>query len=157
MMGKRSAFPNLKWGMTIVVLVALCGGISKDAWGDHQMDPSVYGEKTKFQKGVPLQFPDLQLVYLGRRQREVADHRVVLLEDFEITQGDHKASFTYHHGFPGEIAAQGFEINQHSYMMELDATLSIKDPKSHLLKDDELILWHKKDFDVVLKKAYGQK
>jgi len=144
---------------TILILAALSGGFPNHAWGNQKMIPSAYGERTKFQKDVPLQFPDLQLVYRGQRRFEssVRKNAFTYVEDFEANQGDHQVEVSYSHGFPGIIQPKEFTIKGQSFVLEMELTISIKDPKSSWLKEDELILWRKEDFDKKEKEAYSQK
>jgi len=138
---------------TAMTALVVCSGLGCMVWGKNRMDQSKeikqasFGVQTTFKQGQPLQFPDLQLVYLGQRQVKVLGDRLALREDFEVNRNGEKVAFSYGHGFPGDIGPAKFTIGNQVFLLEMVATESVKDPKAGRLKKDELILWRQEDFD----------
>lgn len=104
-----------------------------------------YGVKTRFQKGKPLAFPDCELVFTGTRQvASGAYPRGFLNYDFKAHSGGKSKDVSWSAG-TGLIAPRSFSLNGKEYVLELKGSAAFKG----WMKEDELILWKKADYEKI--------
>lgn len=102
-----------------------------------------YGVKTRFQKGKPLAFPDCELVFTGTRQVSSDVYpRGFLHYDFQARSGGKTKNVSWSAG-TGLIVPQFFKLNGKEYVLELKGSAGIKGG----MKEDELVLWKKADYE----------
>ncbi len=121
--------------VALLAIIALCDGC--------QAGEVAYGEKVKFAKGQVLKFPDCQMEFLGKRKVAVDVYpRGFIYSDFRVTAGGESKTLSWSSG-TGEIAPLFFEIAGKKFVLELSATRVAKG----FMKDDELVLWRRADYD----------
>lgn len=104
-----------------------------------------YGVKTRFQKGKTLAFPDCELVFTGTRQvTSDAYPRGFLNYDFTAHSGGKLKDISWSAG-TGLIAPRFFGIDGKEYVLELKGSAAFKG----WMKEDELILWKKADYEKI--------
>jgi len=98
-----------------------------------------YGEPVHYEKGLPLHFKDLDLVYLGTRHvtSEVFPNGFDY-EDFDVVQGEHTITIYWTSG-TGDIGPTYFQRSGHKYALELRISQWAKPGRG--LASDELMLW----------------
>ncbi len=102
-----------------------------------------YGEKTRFEKGRPLTFPDCELVFQGTRKVSSPVYtRGFVNYDFQARAGGKTADVSWSEG-TGLIAPKLFTINGEKFVLELKGSKAFKG----WLKDNELVLWKQADFE----------
>jgi hypothetical protein len=102
-----------------------------------------YGVKTRFKMGEPLVFSDLELVFTGTRHESSPVYRNgFLLYDFTARSSKDRKSFSWSAG-TGLIAPRFFTVHGREFVLELKRSRSLKG----WMKEDELVLWKKADFE----------
>jgi hypothetical protein len=104
-----------------------------------------YGVKTRFQQGKTLTFPDCQLVFTGTRH--VASDvypRGFLNYDFKVKSGGKTKDVSWSPG-TGLVVPRFFKVNGKDFALELKGSAAFKG----WMKEDELVLWKKADFDKI--------
>jgi hypothetical protein len=76
------------------------------------------GKPQKFQKDVPVHYPDFTVTYKGGRMDPNQKPRPMGYDDFEISAGNEKKTVSWTSG-SGDISAAGFKWNGRWYTLDL--------------------------------------
>ncbi|HLG19841.1 MAG TPA: hypothetical protein VI895_08530 [Bdellovibrionota bacterium] len=95
-----------------------------------------YGEKVKFTKGDPMQFPDFKMTFNGTRNVPVPQytHGFFVYYDFQIVQNKESQIVSWSSG-TGDIAPVSFSVGEKRFQLEL----GISDTKGQL-QSNELVI-----------------
>ncbi len=99
--------------------------------------PPTYGAKVRYAQGQPLNFPDVTLEFVGKRESPPSSDypRSMTFYDFKVHQGSQAQLVSWTAG-TGDIGPTLFELAGNRYALEL----AISD-KLGSLDQDELVLW----------------
>ena len=99
--------------------------------------PPTYGVKIQYAEGQPLNFPDVTLEFVGKRESPGSSDypRGMIFYDFKVHQGSRAQLVSWTAG-TGDIGPTLFDLAGHRYALEL----AISD-KLGSLEEDELVLW----------------
>jgi hypothetical protein len=122
---------------TLVAIILLAFAVSASA--------ADYGMRTRFQKNKPLVFPDVELIFTGTRQVSSTVYpRGFLNYDFKAKTGGKTENISWSAG-TGLIGPKFFKVNGKDFVLELKGSASFKG----WMKEDELVLWKKADFEKI--------
>ena len=99
--------------------------------------PPMYGVKIQYAQGQPLNFPDVTLEFVGKREAPIsADYpQGMTFYDFKVYQGTQAKLISWSAG-TGDIGPTLFELAGNSYALELAISTELGS-----LAEDELVLW----------------
>lgn len=113
----------------LLIIMAACNPTSTQ--------PPTYGQKIQYTQGQPLNFPDLTLEFVGKRESPATSDypRSMIFYDFKVHQGSQAQLISWSAG-TGDIGPTLFELAGNRYALEL----ALSD-KLGSLDEDELLLW----------------
>jgi hypothetical protein len=96
-----------------------------------------YGVKVQYTQGQPLNFPDVTLEFVGKRESPPSDYypRSMYSYDFNVSQGSQSQLVSWSAG-TGDIGPTLFELAGNRYALELAMS-----DKLGILDENELVLW----------------
>ena len=99
--------------------------------------PPLYGVKIHYAQGQPLNFPDVTLEFVGKRESPTSSDypRGMTFYDFKVYQGSRAQLVSWSAG-TGDIGPTLFELAGNRYALELAMS-----DKLGSLDEDELVLW----------------
>jgi len=105
------------------------------------MQQPTYGVKTQYTQGQPLNFPDVTLEFVGKRESPPSDYypRSMYFYDFKVYQGNQSQLISWSSG-TGDIGPTLFELAGNRYALELAMS-----DKLGVLDENELVLWRVDD------------
>ena len=100
-----------------------------------------YGVKIQYAQGQPLNFPDVTLEFVGKRESPPSDYypRSMYSYDFKVYQGSQSQLISWSSG-TGDIGPTLFELAGNRYALELAMS-----DKLGILDENELVLWRVDD------------
>ena len=113
----------------LLITVVACNRVSTK--------PPRYGEKIQYAHGQLLNFPDVTLEFVGKRESPPSDHypRSMYSYDFKVYQGNQSQLISWSSG-TGDIGPTLFELTGNRYALEL-----VMSDKLGILDENELVLW----------------
>ncbi len=103
--------------------------------------PPRYGVKIQYTQGQPLNFPDVTLEFVGKRESPPSSDypRSMYSYDFKVYQGSQEDLISWSAG-TGDIGPTLFELAGNRYALELAMS-----DKLGILDENELVLWQVDD------------
>lgn len=113
----------------LLIMVVACNRASTQ--------PPIYGVKIQYAQGQPLNFPDVTLEFVGKRESPASSDypRGMTFYDFKVYQGSRAQLVSWSAG-TGDIGPTLFELAGNRYALELAMS-----DKLGSLDEDELVLW----------------
>ena len=113
----------------LLITVAACNRVSTK--------PPGYGVKIQYAQGQPLNFPDVTLEFVGKRESPPSEYypRSMYSYDFKVSQGSQSQLISWSSG-TGDIGPTLFELAGNRYALELAMS-----DKLGSLDEDELVSW----------------
>jgi len=101
------------------------------------MQPPIYGVNIHYAQGQPLNFPDITLEFVGKREAPTSSEypRSMTFYDFKVYQSSRVQLVSWSAG-TGDIGPTLFELAGNRYALELAMS-----DKLGALGEDELVLW----------------
>ena len=103
--------------------------------------PPRYGVKIQYAQGQPLNFPDVTLEFVGKRESPPSSDypRSMYSYDFKVYQGSQSQLISWSSG-TGDNGPTLFELGGNRYALELAMS-----DKLGVLDENELVLWQEDD------------
>ena len=97
--------------------------------------PPIYGERIQYAEGQPLNFPDVTLEFVGKRESPPSDYypQSMYSYDFKVSQGSQSQLISWSAG-TGDIGPTLFELAGNRYALELAMS-----DKLGILDENELV------------------
>ena len=101
------------------------------------MQPPMYGVKIQYVQGQPLNYPDVTLEFVGKRETPATSDypRSTIFYDFKVYQGNQAQLISWSAG-TGDIGPTLFELDGNRYALELAMSDELG-----VLDENELVLW----------------
>jgi len=103
--------------------------------------PPGYGVKIQYAQGQPLNFPDVTLEFVGKRETPPSSDypRSMTFYDFKVYQGSQSQLISWSAG-TGDIGPTLFELAGNTFALELAMSDELG-----ILDENELVLWRVDD------------